>query len=209
MRCSLNFAVSAMALGLTVACVSARAQAPEPYSGVGKTPTQQEISAWDVAVGVEGKELPPGSGTAKEGAQVFAAKCAMCHGEAGEGKPGIGPNLVGGVGSLSSDHPVRTVGSFLAYATTLWDYINRAMPWSISPRRPDQNLKPDEVYKVTAFILYKNGIVKEDDVLDAKTLPKVQMPNRNGFLPARLDELADLQKRGCHQGQCPESTSRK
>jgi hypothetical protein len=211
MRCSLKLAVSVMVVCLPVACVSARAQAVPPPNSVGRTPTPQEISSWDIAIGPSGKELPPGSGTAKQGAPIFAAKCAMCHGRELQGTRTGDPNLVmaapalvGGKGSLTTSTPVKTVGSYWPFATTLYDFINRAMP-----RGAERTLKPDEVYATTALILYKNGIIKEDEVIDARTLPKVQMPNRNGFLPTRLEDLADLQKRGCHQGQCPEVTSTK
>jgi hypothetical protein len=209
MRCFHNLAAPVIAVGLSFACVSVRAQAPTPYSNVGRPPTQQEISNFDIAVATDGTGLPPGSGNAKSGAPVFMAKCAPCHGRNLEGTKTDTPNpvapaLVGGIGTLTSDHPVRTVGSYLPYATTLWDYINRAMP-----RGAEHTLKPNEVYLVTAFILYKNGIIKEDDVMDANTLPKVQMPNRNGFLPPRFEDIPNLRKRGCYQGQCPESTGSK
>ena len=164
---------------------------------------------WDIAISIDGNGLPSGSGTAKDGVRVFMAKCAPCHGANLEGvKPtdpyAVGPALVGGMGSLTTGHPVKTVGSYWPYATMIWDYVNRAMP-----RGQEHTLTPNQVYQVTAFILYKNGIIKEDDVIDAKTLPKVQMPNRNGFLPARAEDIPDLQKRGCHQGQCPELPSSK
>lgn len=157
-----------------VFCSVAGAQAPD--YGVGRNPTADEIRAYDISVGPEGKELPPGRGTAKEGAPIFAQKCAACHGPTGT----EGPNdrLVGGQGTLSSDHPVKTVGSYWPYATTVWDYINRAMPLS----NPG-SLTPNEVYSLTAFILFRNGIIKETEVLDRESLPKVRMPNRDGFIP--------------------------
>lgn len=194
MRCLLKLLASILAFA---ACSAALAQTPT-YKNVGRTPTQDEIKAWDIAVGPTGRELPPGSGTSKEGATIFAQKCARCHGETGEGST-LGRALVGGQGTLTSLHPVRTVGSYWPFATTLWDYINRAMP-------PLQggSLAPNEVYSLTAFVLYRNGIVKEeDDVLDAKTLPKVQMPNRNGFVPPRLEDIYEYNKRACHTGTCP------
>src|SRR5262249_11310234 len=137
------------------------------------------------------------SGTAKLGATIFAAKCTQCHGAAGEGTQ-FGPRFVGGQGSLNTIHPVRTIGSYWPFATTIWDYINRAMP-----KGNEDTLKPDEVYSLTAFILFRNGIVQENDVLDAKSLPKVKMPNRDGFIPQRLEDIANLQKRGCTAGHCP------
>jgi len=100
--------------------------------------------------------------------------------------------------TLTTIKPVRSVASYWPYATMVWDYIHRAMP-----RGKSGTLAPNEVYALTAFILYKNGIIQEGDVLDAKTLPKVQMPNRNGFTPARFSDIPDEKKRGCRQGICP------
>ena len=168
-----------------------------PYSNVGRTPTKEEIQAWDISVGTEGKELPPGSGTAKEGAGIFAKKCAACHGATAEGSS-LGPRLTGGKGTLTTPQAVRTIGSYWPFATTIWDYIHRAMP-------PNQggSLAVNDVYALTAFLLFRNGIVQEGDVIDAKSLPKIQMPNRNGFIPAKLEDVGDLQKRGCRAGHCP------
>jgi len=168
-------------LAVLVACGSAWAQSPT-YK-VGRPPTEAELRAWDNVVGTDGKELPPGAGTAKEGAKVYAGKCSFCHGQTGTEGPA--PRLVGGVDSLSTRNPVITLGSYWPFATTVWDYINRSMP-----RDAEGSLTPDQVYAVTAFLLYKNDIVKESDVLDAKTLVKVQMPNRAGFFPAKPEATA-------------------
>jgi mono/diheme cytochrome c family protein len=178
------------------ACVSAAAQTPD-YKNVGRTPTAQEIQAMDIAIGTDGKELPPGSGNAKTGARIFAEKCAACHGESQEGSAQA-PALVGGKGTLTSLHPKMTAGSYWPFATTIFDYIRRAMP-----RFQEGTLKVDEVYSLTAFILYRNDIIKEDDVIDATTLPKIKMPNRDGFVPQNLDEIHDWKKRGCKLGHCP------
>jgi S-disulfanyl-L-cysteine oxidoreductase SoxD len=199
MRCSPNRAITVMVLAANFACIAALAQTPD-YNNIGRAPSQEEIKAWDIAIGLDGKELPPGSGTTKEGAEVYAKKCASCHGanlDGGMYYGTRGPRLVGGKGSLKTQTPMRTIGSFYPFATTLWDYINRAMP-----RDQEETLSAVEVYAVTAFLLYKNDIIKESDVIDAKTLPKVQMPNRNGFLPERLEDLSNFKKRGCHNGQC-------
>ena len=177
------------------ACAVARAQMPT-YSNVGRTPTKEEMRAWDFAIGVDGKELPPGKGTAKDGTPIYARKCARCHGPTGEEGPLM--RLVGGKGTLSTMTPMRTVGSYWAFATTVWDYINRAMP-----PNEERSFSADEVYALTAFLLFRNGIIAESDILDAKTLPKVQMPNRNGFIPARIEEIPDARKRGCRLGHCP------
>jgi len=167
MRCSLNLLAAATILAIGIAAL-----AQSPTYRLGKPATEEEIRAWDIAVGPSGKELPPGSGTATEGAKVYTQKCAVCHGPTGKeghkGPPFEVPRLVGG-----------RVGTFWPFATTIWDYINRGMP-----RNQPGTLSADEVYSVTAFLLYKNGIIQESDVLDAKTLPKVRMPNRDGFVPA-------------------------
>ncbi len=178
------------------ACVNAAAQTPS-YKNVGRTPTAQEVQAMDIAIGTDGKELPPGSGNAKVGAQVFADKCMVCHGENQQGSAQA-PALVGGKGTLTSMRPMMTAGSYWPFATTIFDYIRRAMP-----RFQEGTLKVDEVYSLTAFILYRNEIIKEDDVIDAKTLPKIKMPNRDGFIPQNLDEIHDWKKRGCKLGHCP------
>jgi hypothetical protein len=193
MRCSAKLIVPMIAL---VVCSVTLAQTPD-YKNVGRAPTESEIKAWDIAVEPDGKGLPPGSGTAKDGAKVFADKCAPCHTPTAEGGK-QGPALVGGSGTLTSLHPVQTVGSYWPFPTTLWDYINRAMP-----RGQGGALSPDEVYSLSAFLLYRNGIVKEDELLDAKSLPRIQMPNRNGFVPENLNDIWEHNKRACHTGTCP------
>lgn len=144
--------------------------------GLGRPATEAEIGAWDIEVGPGGAGLPPGRGSVQEGAKVYAAKCASCHGPTGVEGPM--DRLVGGRGTLATDKPVKTVGSFWPYATTLYDYIYRAMP----PAAP-QSLAPHEVYSLVAWILYRNEILAEEAVLDARTLPAVRMPNRDGFVP--------------------------
>ena len=136
-----------------------------------------DISPWDISIGPDGAGLPPGLGTAAQGEAVYVAKCQACHGEKGAGKPNDA--LVGGIGTLAPGKaPVKTVGSYWPYATTLFDYIRRAMPFPAS-----QSLSADEVYAVSAYILYLNGIIGANDVLDAQSLPGVRMPNRDGFIP--------------------------
>jgi len=157
--------------------------AQRAYSNVGRTPSDEEIRNLGVLVSPGGKDLPPGRGTAKEGAELYAKQCAVCHGKTGEG--GVADRLVmGSPGNphrgMYTDQDRHPVG-FWAYATTVWDYINRAMP-----ANRGGTLKPDEVYALTAYLLYMNGIIKESDVMDAQSLPKVQMPNRENFLPANL-----------------------
>jgi mono/diheme cytochrome c family protein len=141
--------------------------------GIGHVASPAQIAGWDIDVRADGQGLPPGHGSVREGEKIFAETCAACHGAKGEGKPA--DRLVGGFGTLASN-PVRTVGSYRPYASTLFDYIRRAMPFN-SP----QSLTADEVYAVSAYILYLNNIVNEDTVLDATSLPRVEMPNRNGL----------------------------
>ena len=161
---------------------------------------RRKFEAWDISIGPDGKGLPPGQGTAKEGAPIFADKCAVCHGPNGEGGK-IGPRVVGGIAdteTLTTLKPVEDVGGYWPYATSVYDFIHRAMP-----RDQSGTLTPNEVYALTAFILFKSNIIKEGDVLDQKTLPKVQMPNRNGFVPPNFADIPDEHKRGCTQGICP------
>jgi cytochrome c len=154
---------------------SATITAQSPRYGVGRPPTPEEIRALGSAIAPDGTGLPPGSGTVAQGRTLFAAQCARCHGPKGDGD--VGPRLVGGQGTLATPRPLKTVGSFWPYATTLWDYVNRAMPFD----RPGL-LEPSEVYAAVAFVLNLNGIVGEDTVINASTLPGVQMPNRDGFV---------------------------
>ena len=149
--------------------------AQSPKFGAGRPPTPEEMREFGAAIAPDGTGLPQGSGTSSAGRVLFSANCARCHGEKGEG--GVGPRLAGGQGSLATAKPVKTVGSFWPYATTVWDYINRAMPFD----QPGK-LKPDEVYAVVAYILDLNGIIGPNEVMDARSLPKVRMPNRDGFV---------------------------
>jgi S-disulfanyl-L-cysteine oxidoreductase SoxD len=143
---------------------------------VGRPPSAEEIKAWDLTIPPDGQGLPPGSGTAGLGKAIFEERCASCHGETGEDSKYS--RLVGGQGTLAADKPIKTIGSFWQYATTLWSYIHRAQPFD-----EPGSLTPDQVYAVTAYLLYRNGIIGEQDVMNAKTLPLVQMPNRDGFVP--------------------------
>ena len=142
----------------------------------GRTATPEEINLWDIEVRPDGTGLPEGSGTVAQGKSVYTDNCAACHGVNGQG--GIKDRLVGGQGTLASDKPIKTVGSFWPYATTLFDYIQRAMPY----QAPD-SLSVDDYYAVTAYVLSLNGILAPDGKLDKETLPRVRMPNRDGFIP--------------------------
>jgi S-disulfanyl-L-cysteine oxidoreductase SoxD len=134
-----------------------------------------EIARWDISIPPSGAGLPKGGGSARQGLKVYEEKCQSCHGAKGAGKPADA--LVGGIGSLASKTPQRTVGSYWPYATTLFDYVRRSMPIT-NPL----SLSDDEVYAVSAYVLFLNGIVGEDAQMDAQTLPQVKMPNRAGFV---------------------------
>jgi S-disulfanyl-L-cysteine oxidoreductase SoxD len=151
------------------------AVAASPQYNVGRLATPEEIATADVSVLPNGLGLPAGQGSARDGKDVYASRCAACHGVEGEGRAGY-PPLVGGRGSMTSAAPLLTVGSYWPYATTVWDYVRRAMPYEAPG-----SLTADEVYALTAWILTANGIIEETAVLDQHTLPLVQMPNRDGF----------------------------
>ncbi len=144
---------------------------------LGQPVSNAELDAVDFVVLPDGSGLPAGSGTAATGLVVFQTECRLCHGEGGQG----GPNdrLVGGVGSLASDAPVKTIGSYWPYATTLFDYLRRAMPY-----HAPGSLSDDDLYDLTAYLLLENGVIGKDQQIDANTLPTVEMPNRAGFRPA-------------------------
>ena len=176
MRCSLRLLASAIVLA-----APAMGLAQSPKFNVGTPLSQDEIKSFDFMIGPEGKELPPGHGSPKEGAAIFAKRCQVCHGQ--NGQNGVIRRLVLGSpgkpyrGPFKADE--RDSVAYYPYATIAWDYINRAMPVP----KPG-SLTHDEVYSLVAFLLYRNGIIQENDVMDAKSLPKVEMPNRNGFVPA-------------------------
>ena len=176
MRCSLNLLVSVMILAAPGAGL-----AQSPKYNVGTPLSQEEIRSFDFMIGPEGKELPPGRGTAKEGAVIYAKRCEVCHGQNGE--RGVLRRLVLGNPGKPYRGPFkaeeRDSVAYYPYATIAWDYINRAMPVP----NPG-SLTPNEVYALVAVLYYWNGIIRENDVMDEKTLPKVEMPNRNGFVPA-------------------------
>jgi S-disulfanyl-L-cysteine oxidoreductase SoxD len=177
----------AMLLVMT-SLVGSEALGQMPTYGVGRAPTAEEVKAWDLTIPPDGQGLPPGRGTAVLGKPVYAERCAACHGDNGDDPKYRA--LVGGRGPLTSAElsenldwllggkPVLTIGRFWPYATTLWSYINRAQPFD-----EPGSLAPDQVYAVTAYLLFLNGIIGEADVLDARTLPAVKMPNRHGFVP--------------------------
>jgi len=173
-----------LAFALIILGASLSAQSPTYH--LGRTPTPDEIRAWDIAISPDGHELPPGHGTAKEGRDLFIEKgCSQCHGRNGEG--GRAPTLIvmKGMSTMPGRMPGMDMGiqppGLMAvsapFATTMWDYINRGMPLG-----REGSLKPDEVYALTAFLLFRNDVIKsQDEVLDNQTLPKLKMPNLSGY----------------------------
>ncbi len=157
--------------------------------GIGRIATPAEIAGWNIDVEPDGKNFPPGQGTVTRGLEVYNAQCAACHAAKGEG--GIGDRLAGGMGTLASEKPVKTVGSYWPYATTLFDYIRRAMPLNAP-----QSLSNDDVYAVSGYVLYLNGLVPENAVIDAKMLTQLKMPNRGGFV---ADPRPDVKNTDCMQ----------
>jgi len=181
------------AFALAASACAAQSPAAGKF-GLGKPPTAAEIVGWDIDVKPDGTGLPAGRGSVVDGQAIYDAKCASCHGTFGESNSYM--QIAGGVGSLASDAPIRTTGSKLNYATTLFDYIRRAMPFNAP-----QSLTTDEVYALTAYVLNLNDIVGADAILDADSLPKLRMPNRDGFTTAhgfmRRDGKADTANITC------------
>jgi len=164
----------AASLILTLASVAGAADTPR----LGKPITEADIAAWDIAAMPDGTGLPPGSGTAAQGAVIYAQKCVACHGEGGKGgvAPGAGP-LAGRWPLTSGIDTAKTIGNFYGYATTVFDFTKRSMPFNMP-----LSLTDNEVYALTAYILVLNKVIDENDVMDAKTLPAVKMPNRDNFI---------------------------
>jgi S-disulfanyl-L-cysteine oxidoreductase SoxD len=174
-------------IALVAAAVASPAVAQLPTYGVGRPPTPEEVRAWELTIPPDGQGLPPGNGSVALGKTVFAERCAACHGETGE--DANFSRLVGGQGTLVTDKPVATVGSFWQYATTLWSYIRRTQPFD----QPG-SLTTDQVYAVTAYLLHLNGIIGAQEVMDAETLPRVKMPNRDGFIPDPRPDVGQASK---------------
>lgn len=161
---------AALVAGMVIS-TSAIAAGPE----LGEEIASDALNAWDISIAPDGNGLPAGSGSVAAGADLYVAKCAQCHGETGTEGP-VDP-LAGGIGSLTSEAPAKTVGSFWPYATTLFDYTRRAMPYDAP-----QSLSADETYAITAYVLHLNELVEADAVLDAATLAAIEMPNKDGFI---------------------------
>ena len=174
---------AAAGVALVALLVTATLAAQTPTTGFGRAATPVEIESWGPIIGPDGAGLPPGHATAADGRRVYERRCARCHGLTG--REGPDTRLAGGQGSLEGDQPQKTVGSYWPAATTLWDYVNRAMPFD----QPG-GLTADEVYATVAYVLYLNDIVGIDDPIDAATLPAVEMPNRDGFVTDPRPDIA-------------------
>ena len=175
--CTRNFRALLIVLTLALFAGALYAQAPK----LGKAISAADLSDWDINILPDGTGLPPGSGTPEDGARVYAAKCAVCHGP--EAKGGANARLVGGE-PIKNFESEKTIANFWPYSTTLFDYIRRAMPW-----RQPRSLANEEVYGLTAYILSLNKLIGENDAMNAQTLPRVQMPNRGGFIIRFPDRL--------------------
>ena len=169
-----NYLTTIISVALLMGCTTNKTVNTQ-YNNLGKPISEAQIAAWNIDIAPNGDGLPIGGATARQGASIYQDKCASCHGAQGQG--GVANRLVGG-GALNTDKPIKTVGSFWPYTTTLFDYTRRAMPHS-----QPQSLTSNEVYGTTAYILYMHKIISIDDEMNAKTLPLVRMPNRDGFIP--------------------------
>jgi len=168
--------------------------------GLGRPALPEEIAAWNIDVSPDGTGLPVGSGDALTGEEVFAEKCAVCHGDFAEGVDNW-PKLAGGQGTLDREDPLKTVGSYWPYLSTTWDYVNRSMPFGAA-----QTLEPDEVYAIVAYILYSNDLVDEDFVLSNETFADVTLPNAEGFfVDDRLQSEAHFWKPEPCMADCKDS----
>ncbi len=176
--------IAVVVAGVAVGPVDA---AERKHDGIGRTPSAEEIKSWDIDVRPDGQGAPEGHGTFIEGERVYLVKCASCHGEFGEGG-GRYPVLIGGHGTLKDMRPEKTIGSYWPYASTVFDYIKRAMPFGDA-----QSLTNDEVYALTAYLLFMNDVIDEDFEVSADTIGKIEMPNKANFF---FDSRPDAQPAG-------------
>src|SRR5437868_2911516 len=171
--------LKAALLGIGILAIVGAAVIAAPkakHLGIGRAVTPEEIAGWDIDIRPDGQGLPPGKGTVKQGEAIYMQQCAACHGEFGE-SAGRWPILFGGDGTLASNDPVKSIGSYWPYASTVMDYIRRAMPFGNA-----QSLSHDELYAVTAYVFYLNDIIKEKDFeLNAATFKAIKLPNENNF----------------------------
>ncbi len=179
-------------VGIMLACLAgapalaqSKAEAKSRYN-IGRVPTAEEIRGWDIDVRPDGQGLPEGKGTVAQGEKLFMDNCASCHGEFGEGN-GRWPVLAGGKGSLTSDNPVKTVGSYWPYASTVFDYVRHAMPYGAA-----ESLKTDDYYALVAYVLFLNDIISDQNFeLNNKNFTSIKMPNEQGFV---MDDRATAEK---------------
>ncbi len=162
-------------LKLAVAAALLAAPAMAEGFGLGRPATPDEVAAWDIDIRPDGQGLPEGQGSVEDGEVVFTDYCAVCHGDFGEGVDRW-PVLAGGQGTLASDNPVKTIGSYWPYLSTVWDYIHRAMPFGDA-----QSLTDDEVYAITAYLMYMNDLVDDDFVLSKENFLETRLPNEENF----------------------------
>ena len=183
-----------LALPLMSHCDAARQDGSR--LNIGRVVSELDLRSWNIDVAADGAGLPPGAGSAQQGKLLYETKCLACHGIDGGGQPM--DRLAGGRGTLQSRKPVQTIGSYWPYATTVFDYVRRAMPLD----KP-QSLSADETYALTAYLLQLNGIIRPDAIMNAQTLPRVQMPNRMAFRP---DPRPDVFNSACRNDCLPGST---
>ncbi|PWR02244.1 cytochrome C [Meridianimarinicoccus roseus] len=175
---------------LAAALIAPAAFADEPAQGrdggfgLGREASPEEVALWDIDVRPDGKGLPEGSGSVEDGEEVWSYNCAHCHGDFAEGIDRW-PVLAGGEGTLANDRPVKTIGSYWPYLSTVYDYVNRAMPFGYS-----QSLSPDDIYAITAYLLYSNYLVEDDFVLTHENFAEIEMPNAPNFF---MDDRAETE----------------
>jgi cytochrome c len=185
--------IAKIILCMVASIVADPAYAQHARFGLGAAATDAQIKSWDIDVRPDGVGLPPGQGSVAQGEKIYAEQCEACHGEKGQNPAKGFDRLAGGRGSLTSSRPVQTVGSYWPYATTIFDYVNRAMPFTAP-----QSLSADDVYAVVAYLLFVNDIVPRNAVMNANELVKVRMPNADGFIPdSRPDTPDSLCKADC------------
>ncbi|HCJ62032.1 MAG TPA: cytochrome C [Alphaproteobacteria bacterium] len=167
--------------------------------GLGREATTEEIAGWDIDIRPDGQGLPVGSGSVEDGESIYEEQCASCHGDFGEGVDNW-PVLAGGLGTLKSEHPVKTIGSYWPYLSTVWDYINRAMPFGYA-----QSLEPDEVYAITAYLLNMNDLVDYDFVLSNENFTEVRLPNEENFFVDQHPDTPTLAQKDPWMRDCKQN----
>lgn len=195
----LNISVLSLAVCLMAVAFGVHAADKTGHFGIGKPASAEEIAGWDIDIRPDGMGLPKSSGSVEDGEMLYEEKCASCHGFFGEGV-GRYPIIAGGEGTLTNARPEKTVGSYWPYASTLWDYVHRAMPFT-----QPQSLSDEDVYAVTAYVLYLNDLVEYDFVLTADNLASIEMPNKDGFF---FDDRPDTSNKACMENcKDPDSVS--